>query len=173
MNKPEIITALRHNHQHFINYMAALSNEEFVAEPKGKWTAGQHVDHLIRSIKPLNKGLMLPGFLLQLIFGKANRPSKSYNELVAKYKQKLNQGGMATAAFIPSKITATHKERLLKELHVRSEKLCRVVNGFSETQLDKLIAPHPLLGKVTLREMLYFTAYHVLHHQELAEKNLA
>jgi DinB superfamily len=172
MNKPEIIAALRENHKVFINYMAQLSNEDFVAERNGKWTAGQHVDHIIRSIKPLNQGLMFPVFLLGLIFGKANRSSKYYEQLVAKYKQKLSEGGRATAAFIPQTITAAHKERLLKELYVRSEKLCRQVNGFSENQLDKLIAPHPLLGKVTLREMLYFTAYHVLHHQALAEKNL-
>ncbi len=173
MNKPAIIATLRENHQLFINYMSALSNEDFVAERNGKWTAGQHTDHIIRSIKPLNLGLMLPGILLQLVFGKANRPSKSYDELVAKYKQKLSEGGRATAAFIPQTITAAHKERLLKELQVRSEKLCRQVNGFSESQLDNLVAPHPLLGKVTIREMLYFTAYHVLHHQALAEKNLA
>ncbi len=173
MNKPGIIAALRENHQLFINYMAQLSNENFVAERNGKWTAGQHAAHLIRSIKPLNQGLMLPGFLLGLFLGKANRPSKTYEQLVAKYKQKLSEGGSASAAFIPQTVTAAHKERLLKELHVRSEKVCRKVNRLSEAQLDTLTAPHPLLGKVTLREMLYFTAYHVLHHRELAEKNLA
>ncbi|MES2774488.1 MAG: DinB family protein [Bacteroidota bacterium] len=172
MNKPGIIAALSQNHRLFIDYLAQLSNEDFVAERNGKWTAGQHLDHIIRSVKPLNRGLALPGFLLKIIFGKANRPSKTYDELVAKYKRKLSEGGKATAAFIPPPIAVAQKEQLLKELNVRADKLCRQVNGFSETQLDQLIAPHPLLGKVTLREMLYFTAYHVQHHRELIEKNL-
>jgi hypothetical protein len=29
--------------------------------------------------------------------------------------------------------------------------------------------PHPLLGKLTLREMLYFTAYHADHHRHSIE----
>ena len=172
MTKPEIIELLQANHQLFLNKLAQLSDEDFVAERNGKWTAGQHLDHIIRSVKPLNQGLMLPGFLLKIIFGKANRASKTYEELVAKYQLKLSQGGKATAAFIPPKITAAQKEQLLNILQKRSSKLCRQVNGFSEAQLDNLIAPHPLLGKLTLREMLYFTAYHVQHHRELVEKNL-
>jgi len=42
----------------------------------------------------------------------------------------------------------------------------------SETALDLYILPHPLLGKITLREMLYFTAYHVYHHQTIVERDL-
>ena len=35
--------------------------------------------------------------------------------------------------------------------------------------LDVYILPHPLLGKVTLREMLYFTIHHNEHHLELLQ----
>ncbi|MEO7312825.1 MAG: DinB family protein [Chitinophagaceae bacterium] len=170
MKKPEIIAALRNNHQAFINYLGGLSSEDFVADRNGKWTAGQHLDHIIRSVTPLNKGLVLPGFLLKLVFGKANRPSKTFDELVAKYKQKLSEGGKASAPFIPPPITTAKKESLLRELDSRSERLCRQADRFSEIQLDQLVAPHPLLGKITLREMLYFTAHHVLHHKALVEK---
>ena len=173
MTKPEIISLLRNNHEVFIDYLAQMGEEDFVAERNDKWTGGQQLDHIIRCVKPLNQGLMLPGFLLKLIFGKANRPSKTYVELVAKYKRKISEGGKATAAFIPPKITTAQKNALLKELKKRSDKLCRQVDSFSEEQLDKLVAPHPLLGKLTLREMLYFTAYHVQHHRQLIEKNLA
>jgi hypothetical protein len=33
-----------------------------------------------------------------------------------------------------------------------------------EAKLDNFIAPHPLLGKITLRELCYFTIYHTQHH---------
>ncbi len=46
------------------------------------------------------------------------------------------------------------------------------VDSFSEAQLDALILPHPLLGKLTLREMLYFTIYHVQHHEKQALHNI-
>jgi hypothetical protein len=35
-----------------------------------------------------------------------------------------------------------------------------------------LILPHPLLGKITIREMLYFTAYHVQHHENIIKRDL-
>ena len=38
--------------------------------------------------------------------------------------------------------------------------------------LDKYVLPHPLLGKVTLREMLYFTIHHNEHHLELLKAGL-
>ncbi|QLH34686.1 MAG: DinB family protein [Cyclobacteriaceae bacterium] len=59
--------------------------------------------------------------------------------------------------------------RLTKEVNRLAAKL----NRFSEAELDLYILPHPLLGKLTLREMIYFTCYHVQHHQELTTKNLS
>jgi hypothetical protein len=45
------------------------------------------------------------------------------------------------------------------------DQLARRVNRFSESELDQLLLPHPLLGKLTLREMVYFTIYHAHHHE--------
>ncbi|CAN5267722.1 hypothetical protein BH11BAC6_BH11BAC6_08480 [soil metagenome] len=54
-------------------------------------------------------------------------------------------------------------------------KLCKRVNAYKETALDIYILPHPLLGKLTLREMLYFNILHGEHHRqtvmELLKKN--
>jgi hypothetical protein len=36
--------------------------------------------------------------------------------------------------------------------------------GWREADLDRYLLPHPLLGKLTLREMLHFTLYHNYHH---------
>ena len=52
------------------------------------------------------------------------------------------------------------------------EKLSKQIDHYSEQDLDKYILPHPLLGKLTMREMMYFTIYHVQHHQRLIAKNL-
>jgi len=49
--------------------------------------------------------------------------------------------------------------------------LCKQLLDYSEQDLDELILPHPLLGKLTLREMMYFTMYHVLHHHKSIEEN--
>ncbi|WP_231962837.1 DinB family protein [Polaribacter sp. KT25b] len=34
----------------------------------------------------------------------------------------------------------------------------------SEKNLDTLVLPHPLMGKMTVREIIMWTAYHTEHH---------
>jgi hypothetical protein len=42
--------------------------------------------------------------------------------------------------------------------------LCEATVPWGEGSLDRCRLPHPLLGKLTVREMLFFTLYHNLHH---------
>lgn len=57
---------------------------------KGKWTAAGHLDHLVKSTKPLNMAMRFPLFALNIIVGKKNeRTERTFEELVAKYKSKL------------------------------------------------------------------------------------
>jgi len=171
-DKPEIISALSEKVDAFNDYIAPLSKEQFEATPNGKWSAGQNLDHLIRAIKPLQPAYGLPKFALRIMFGKTNRPSKTYDELVAKYKTKLAAGGRASGPFIPLFIGFEKKDELIKKYAQQKQKLISKIEKQSETDLDKYILPHPLLGKVTLREMLYFTIRHNEHHLELLKSRI-
>jgi len=166
-DKPQIISALTEKVDEFNNYISSLYKEQFEATPNGKWSAGQDLDHLIRAIKPLQLAYSLPKFALTILFGKTNRPSKTYDEVVTKYKTKLAAGGRASGPFIPPTIKFEKKDELIKKYHQQKQKLISKIEKQSETDLDKYILPHPLLGKVTLREMLYFTIHHNEHHLNL------
>jgi hypothetical protein len=109
--------------------------------------------------------------LLKLIWGQANRESKSYEDLVKKYLLKLENGGRATGRFIPQKVSVENGQKLKINLKNELDKLAVKLDKLSEEELDKYILPHPLLGKLTIREMLYFTIYHVRHHEELTKRN--
>jgi uncharacterized damage-inducible protein DinB len=173
MTTKEITPELSKKYQEFTSYIKNLSDKDFLYAPaENKWTIGQHLQHLIMSVSPLVKALSLPTFALGLLFGKANRKSKSYEDLVAKYKLKLQNGGIAPARFAPALPQANQKTDLNKKLVKLVEKLCRQISGLSEAQLDKYILPHPLLGKITLREMFYFTIYHAQHHLAITQNNL-
>ena len=102
-----------------------------------------------------------------IIFGKANRSSKSYDELVEKYQQKLSEGYKATGNYIPPKIYASQKIFLENKLAHIINAIEDNLDNFSEEELDKYILPHPLLGKLTYREMMYFTIYHAQHHEKI------
>jgi len=166
-DKPQIISALTEKVDEFNNYISSLNKEQFEATPNGKWSAGQNLDHLIRAIKPLQLAYSLPKFALTILFGKTNRPSKTYDEVVTKYKTKLAAGGKASGPFIPPTIKFEKKDELIKKYDQQKQKLISKIEKQSETDLDKYILPHPLLGKVTLREMLYFTIHHNEHHLNL------
>lgn len=53
------------------------------------------------------------------------------------------------------------------------KKLITAINkNWSDPQLDQYLAPHPLLGKLTLRELGYFTIYHTEHHLNIIKERL-
>ena len=122
-DKSQIISALNENVDAFNNYIAPLSKEQFEATPNGKWSAGQNLDHLIRAIKPLQLAYGLPIFVLRIMFGKTNRPSKTYDELVKKYKTKLAAGGRASGPFIPPFISFEKKDELTKKYNDQKQKM--------------------------------------------------
>jgi hypothetical protein len=84
----------------------------------------------------------------------------------------LQEGGVATSQFIPEEVTIEQKEQLIKSVNDVVGKLCKQLLDYSEKDLNELILPHPLLGKLTLREMMYFTMYHVAHHHTATENSL-
>ena len=171
MERHELTDKLLKNHNSFIEYITSLTDIDFLHAQNEKWSAGQQLDHIFLSVKPLKQILGFRKILIRILFGKANRPSKSYDELSVKYKDKLQKGGRATGRFIPKKIGISQKTELVNSLTKAIQKLSNQIGSFSEQQLDDLILPHPLLGKITLREMIYFTIYHVAHHHEITRRN--
>ncbi|MFM9840472.1 MAG: DinB family protein [Cyclobacteriaceae bacterium] len=165
MDKIKLKEELTLYHTNFINSIQSLPKEQWQISYNNKWSAAQQLDHIIKSVSPVKLAFSLPKFLLKLVFGKANRKSRSYDELVTKYHEKLKAGGKASARFVPPP-RIDSAESLSTKLAEVTHSLATKINSFSEEQLDLLILPHPLLGKLTLREMLYFTIYHVQHHQK-------
>jgi hypothetical protein len=173
MTRQEIKNKLVLNHSIFADLIVSLNENDFLFSANGKWTAGQQLDHIVRSVGALKQGMLLPKFALKLIIGKANRPSKDYESLVAKYKTRLEAGGKAVGRFVPKPVSPANKEKLRTRLLNDVNRLCKSIDHYDEGQLDFYILPHPLLGKLTIREMMYFTIYHVKHHQDITMRNLS
>lgn len=134
------------------------------------WSAAENMEHLILSVNPLTFAFRLPKFCL-LFFGKPNRPVLTYEELVKKYLAKLDAGARATSPFVP-KIKYLDKGRLVENFKATNKKFLKSLATWTEGDLDHYLLPHPLLGKLYAREMLYFTLYHTHHHMRAMEKRL-
>jgi hypothetical protein len=170
MHKEDIISSFKKASGALHQYIADRPAAGFAKAYQGKWSEGQHLDHMIRSVKPLNLAYRLPFFVLRLMFGKPNRAGRNYEELIERYKTKLWQGAVATGAFVPPFIKDEAKERLLRKFAAENNKLCKALAGYKESKLDKYLLPHPLLGKITLKEMMFFTIYHNEHHLQILKE---
>jgi len=173
-SKDEIILALQNSAKEFSSFCAGLSDESFLRQPKEKWSIAQNVTHLITSANMTRLAFRLPKFMVRIYTGKPNRSSRSYEELIAKYKSKLAQGGKASGRFVAKTILASEgKEKILGTFNKAMEKLTNSLqkNG-TDAQLDQYLAPHPLLGKITLRELGFFTIYHTEHHLHIIQERL-
>ena len=134
--------------------------------------AGQHLDHIIKSVAVLTKAFGVPRFILKSKFGVANRASRTSDTLIKRYLEKLKTAKPTPSRFQPVIINFNEKEKAIEKLQKLVNKLCKRAMRFSENKLDVYILPHPLLGKLTLRELLHFTSYHVKHHHELITESL-
>jgi hypothetical protein len=170
MSKQYLKSMLLNNYAAFAEYVDNQSKVEFENMPNGKWSIGQNLDHLYRAIRPVNLALRLPKFLPKLLFGKPNRSSRTYEELVARYQSKLKEGAVASGVFIPPIISVEKKARLMGKLNKERDNMIRLLDNWTEAELDSVLLPHPILGKLTVREMLFFTIYHAEHHLELLKK---
>lgn len=172
MTKRHIQNELTHRHITFAEYIMSLDKLDFEYSYDGRWTAGQQLVHILKSTKPVLMALRLPPILLRLLFGLSLRRSSTYANLVSRYKGALANGGKAARQFQPGTVSYGQAEQLKNELLLIITKINLRVEKFSEDALEDYRLPHPLLGPLTLREMLYFTMYHVEHHMEKTRQNL-
>lgn len=171
MDRTEINTLLNARHEAFLSCLQALPAEALNTSPAGKWSPAQQLDHILRSVGPVHMAMGLPKWFLRMAFGKPNRSPRRYEEVVKRYQEKLAAGGRASGRFVPPPKPAHSVERMSADLRKLIGKLNQRVNKWSENELDNILLPHPLLGKLSVREMLYFTAYHVEHHQRIVERD--
>ncbi|MEL7124188.1 MAG: DinB family protein [Bacteroidota bacterium] len=163
MDKTQIIDSLQLKYQEFINYIDQLDEATYHFTNNDKWSAAQQANHILKSVKPLGDGLYwFPKALVKYKFGKANRPSRTYDQLVQRYQEKLAQGGKAPKEYIPIAVPFPERTRNNQAISAKVNRIIKGLNKYSEAELDLYILPHPLIGKITLREMMYFTIYHVM-----------
>ena len=165
VTKEAILTESEKIFRRLQDYCNQLPDEVFFAVPDGKWTIAQHVQHLMVATKMATAAYAIPKFLVRLIGGRPNRASRSYNELLMKYERKLEEGGKASGRYIPASVPAVAGKAILQRWEkVYQQYLNAIANNWKDTQLDHYIVKHPLLGKITLRELCYFTIFHTAHH---------
>lgn len=171
MTKTELITA---SEKTFLGFSQTCNNMQetlFFMNPGNKWSAAENVQHMIISTRMTTLAYRLPVFIVRLIGGRPNRPSRSYEELKAKYYSKLAAGGKASGVFVPKPIKIKYgKQKLVRNWEKATANYLNALSrNRTEEDLDNYLAKHPLLGRITLRELCYFTIFHTEHHLQAIE----
>jgi len=167
-SKLEIISALNESTQRAQAWFQDQPADVFFTRQGEIWSASDNLDHMIKAIKPIIKALKLPKVALQTMFGKPGNSSRTYEEICEIYRTEIARGAKASGSFLPNQAAPENAEEkkmeLLHQLAVAMDKLIAQVETWEENHLDEAQLPHPIIGKLTIREMLFFTIYHNLRH---------
>lgn len=168
MTKQELIKTFYDNHQEMIDYVNALTDEQFTYSLNGKWTAGQQFSHVYLTLLPFLKVLPSKDFIVQK-FGKISRSTWDYDTVIENYFKTSLQ---APQQYLPEQITPEQKATITADIQKVILTIQHFLDQYTEEELDSLVLPHPLLGNLTIREMFYLMTYHATHHLRQTASNV-
>ena len=165
MEKSQIKSALRKSFSDVVHLIHHF-DEEVYTEPKeeGKWTPEEILGHLWLSTVPVVKAMSIPKVKLEEKFGKLERDEFEYDDLKSKYYTALEKGVTAPALFVFSQKGELSKDQLIQKFTTSLDHLLTELDKWSEDDLSCHVIPHPAIGVLSMREMLYSTHFHTIHH---------
>ena len=177
--KRTLVPALERVHEEVTQTLKSLTLDELFMRPKPAWSPADTLRHLIKSVNPILIVLRLPKLLLALLFGTSKKPSRKYAEIRNAYLRELANGlqaGRYAPALDEPPITVYEAQKVRKKIIKKwlklGKALAAALRGWSDGDLDRYRLPHPALGKLSMREMLFFMMYHNLHHVNTVRKRL-
>ncbi|HEX2908502.1 MAG TPA: DinB family protein [Phototrophicaceae bacterium] len=179
--KGDLIERLQRVQQTISDTVQGLSPAQFVTGTDTAWSAAGYLKHLILSIQPIARVVSRSAEQLRRRFGQPDRPALTYAEVVAAYRKRLDEGVRAEDydAVVPSALLLpdgleNEQPYLLETWYDLHTKLLGAIENWNETDLDTCQLPHPALGILTIRELLFFTLYHnTLHGRDIEQVSRA
>ncbi|HCR48209.1 MAG TPA: hypothetical protein DIW24_01160 [Bacteroidetes bacterium] len=168
-SKSNLIREIQTTFTQFQIYIESLPEEILFRKlHPDKWSIAENVEHLNICLNQTNLGLRLPKMLLKLMSGTSQRDSLTYEMLVVAYRNVLKSGGRAPERYQPQE--TGDRGTLLRAFAVEVELHLKILRSkWKDEQMDLFLMPHPLLRKITVRELIYFTMYHIRHHRQAIE----
>lgn len=173
--KSDIIQRLKSVQAAVTDNVTAMTPEQFERSIGEEWSAAGYLKHLILSVKPFARVISMPLDTLNEMFGTPDHESMDYEDLVNLYHRRLEEGMRAekVPAVTPDEYRLPPemidlKSALLTAWNDGNNRLTAALEALDDRALDSHQVPHPAVGLITLREMLYFTVHHnTMHAQDI------
>ncbi len=160
--KAEILAALESNASTIVEFFSTQPEARLLGGDSDHWGPLHHLVHLTRTSAAIQRGLRSKSLPTH-----PTRRSRPYAEvrdagaasLVATPKEKLLEMGRVVEV-----APDADRARLVGDYLQASADLRTAAADWSEDALDLQAMPHPLIGLLTVREMLLFCVFHERHH---------
>ena len=164
----DLVEALRRLDVDGAAFWGSIPGAEFFEPQRAAWSPAEHARHLAKSARPVARALAAPRIVLAFRFGLHRGPSPDFAHLRDRYLAGLAAGAQAgrfspRAKPIPPDAEAGRAE-VIAEWRAANRALGGAVDRWAERSLDRYRLPHPVLGLLTVREMVAFSVYHTAHH---------
>lgn len=174
MNLEEIIRSFQSAQDEVISFYKSIPTETFFEKPKSGWSPAENIRHLTSSVLPVAIFLKKEFITLLNFFGKPEH-KRTFKEIVNTYLHKIGSGA-GSGVFTPFSLsfirTPEWQELECNTLSELLNQLGQNISNWTELEIDSTAIIHPILGLISVREMLYFTYYHLYHHSCKVELRL-
>jgi hypothetical protein len=108
--------------------------------------------------------------MLGVLFGKSKTGSRSTQEVIQMYQDHLHKGAKSPYLFEAKDWIINSNSELLEKYNDQISSLRKIIEDWSEKDLNIYCMKHPILGNITAQEMLSFTVYHQFHHMKTIQR---
>lgn len=148
----------------FARMVMPLTEAEFTRQQNGRWSVSDTGQHLYLSARPVLRLLAGPRDVFTQ-WGNAKGPSRTQDSIRTLYHQVLKKGIKAPAALSPRpEDVPADKATMLTRLTDTYLAIADQLADWSDEEMDRYQMPHPALGLLSVREMIYFIGIHTRHH---------
>ncbi len=172
---PEICAALHAGQQQITQLFERVDAEQCFAPVAPEWCLAEHIVHLCLAYDQIIRVLGANKERLLARTGAPDHASLSFEQMHTRYTGLIAGGLVTTAAFTPQNVNVdVHKAHARDDILQRWDHAGRALRAAAEpwtgAELDGHQVPHPVMGMVTVRELLFFCIVHDANHLDVMRR---
>jgi hypothetical protein len=160
----ELLETLTERQAALVAHAAQLPEAFFLSGSSEKWGPAHHLLHLVITYDRIGYACTIPEKLPDY-----NAPARRYAAVQALYQASLAAvppGALTNTPLTPQLETSATQDAVLEQYRQAGQRFLERIQTWADPDLDVKGMKHPLMGIVSVREMLMFCAYHDTHHLE-------